>query len=189
MSHSVTTSLLLDRHRSTSCSLCTLLVRPASRTAGNHQFIDCPSIGCPERIPACLVCSGQNVPWHYGLGYQVLFKWLAPDEEVAAAERRWRDAPANGASPFLLPPGPDNSWPYSPHPLAHSAIDPALFDPLLPPPSQPLPHTSLSLPSSQSSSKAMCSRNCGRRAGSKECSYATFKTCLSQKGLGDYKGL
>ncbi|KAF7334037.1 Cytosine-specific methyltransferase [Mycena venus] len=42
--------------------------------------------------------------------------WLDP-EAAAAAERRSKDAPANGAPPYPPPPGPDDLWSRSPPPM------------------------------------------------------------------------
>ncbi|KAJ6564256.1 hypothetical protein B0H19DRAFT_76750 [Mycena capillaripes] len=157
-----------------------------------HQFIDCPTDGCPERIPSRLVCRGHRVPHHRGLDYQVCsscdyFKWLEPDQ-LAAAERRFRDSPANGAPPFPPPEGLDDPWARSP-PAVFQWLDPALAQPFTPlPSSQPpllVPYSSQLPPPSQGSSRARCSAaSCKRLAGSVHCSYGMCKPCceLQRKG-------
>ncbi|KAJ7458809.1 hypothetical protein B0H11DRAFT_2199381 [Mycena galericulata] len=158
-----------------------------------HQFIQCPKPGCPERIPSLLVC-GKNVPYHEGLEYQACccgyFKWLAP-ELVAAAERRWRDSPANGAPPYPPPDGPNDLYSLSPHiPFWNGVpIDPALVStPPAPPSSQPrvpLVPPSQPVPANSQSGKATCAvRTCKRLAGAKSCTYKMCKQCCENQGKG-----
>ncbi|KAJ7633784.1 hypothetical protein DFH06DRAFT_1221670 [Mycena polygramma] len=146
-----------------------------------HQFIDCPTPNCPERIPAVLVCSGQFNPHNADLEYQVCsvckhFKWLDP-EAAAAAERRARDAPADGAPPYP-PPDPGNAPQYWP-------IDPTLAASASPSISQP-GGSSQPPPSTQpSKGKGRCaSGRCGRVAGAGACSWKFCKGCCELQGKG-----
>ncbi|KAJ7190143.1 hypothetical protein GGX14DRAFT_580106 [Mycena pura] len=157
----------------------------------HHEFIDCPGEGCNERIPALLICGGRRVPWHRGLRYQACsecnwFKWLDPDLH-AAAERRARDAPANGAPPFPPPPAPPNPWSRSP-PLTGTqfAVDPALLVPSSypPPPSSFPPPPSQPYPSTQASAKPKCSACQKRLATARDCSWQRCKTCCERQGQG-----
>ncbi|KAJ7147833.1 hypothetical protein C8R43DRAFT_1108187 [Mycena crocata] len=161
-----------------------------------HVFIPCPKEGCPEYIPQRLVCSGQKVPEHAGLEYQVCslcgyFKWLAPDLYYAA-ERRRLGAPANGASPFPPPRPPFDPYARSPE----AAQSPFALDPSLasmdyptnvstptsnftqPPSSQPVP--------ASQSTKRSCSAvpRCGRVAGAQGCSFAMCKQCCERQNKG-----
>ncbi|KAF8189584.1 hypothetical protein K438DRAFT_1832839 [Mycena galopus ATCC 62051] len=160
--------------------------------AGNqHEFINCPGEGCNERIPSLLICGGRRVPWHRGLRYQACsecnwFKWLDPDLHAVAA-RRARDAPANGAPPFIPPPPPSDPWSCSPPlPGAEFAVDPALLvPPSHPPPPSPFPPPpSQPYPSTQAPAKPKCPGCRKRLATARDCSWQRCKTCCEQQGLG-----
>ncbi|KAK6997166.1 hypothetical protein R3P38DRAFT_2563739 [Favolaschia claudopus] len=172
--------------------------------APDYTFIHCPlTVGCPAKIPRRMTCSGNNIPWHRGLDYQRCgtckgFRWEDP-EAFAAAERRARDAPANGAPPFPPPDDPPNPWSRSPE-IPHPTLDPTLlsflpappgfgfgssaaYPPASPPP--PSPSQPRSQPvSTQSSIKRNCAARCSRKAGSKDCSWGMCKTCCERQRKG-----
>ncbi|KAJ7268411.1 hypothetical protein C8J57DRAFT_1509596 [Mycena rebaudengoi] len=136
-------------------------------------------------MPSVLVCSGQNVPYHAGLEYQICpdrvnckyFRWLAPDL-VEAAERRHRDSPANGAPPY-----PPQDFQHSESLPFLSQIDPQLLGPSYSPsPSSSQP----SLPPASQTVKPHCARHpkCTRVAGSKDCSYKMCKPCCEGQRKG-----
>ncbi|KAF8171059.1 hypothetical protein K438DRAFT_2024156 [Mycena galopus ATCC 62051] len=148
----------------------------------HHQFMDCPRAGCNARFPAILVCSGRRVAWHAGLQYHACsecgyFKWLDP-EQFAAAERRARDSPANGALPYPpLLPDPASLSPPLPHWNGFS-IDPSLQ----PQAASQAPTASQPPPLSQATSKsgkAKCPGGCTRVSGSRNCSWMRCKACYA----------
>ncbi|KAK7014294.1 hypothetical protein R3P38DRAFT_3003083 [Favolaschia claudopus] len=172
---------------------------PLAEPPNWHRFIDCPTDGCPLKIPEKLVCRGHYVPYHAGLEYQAckqcgFLGWLAPDE-VAAAERRWQNSPAGGA-----PPVPPPDYPYDPEyaaspppsPFNPNAIDPALQQPsyLAPPFTQPfssLPSSVAAPPQllSLKSGKARCAaKSCSKQAGASSCTHRMCKQCCEQQAKG-----